>query len=255
MVGIKNQILFHGVLFLLSPKISKRRNSAFTWGNRCGIIQLKETIVMFHRYYGVPKDAKYGEKFMARFPILFQERKKSMQETCMCWGIECPRGWYHILEQLCTVLEFHNIEFVKKYNLAIVADQVKEKYGTLRFYFSIRTVDDDGVLITEYDENGDFKSGKLTNKLDENTHSIVSDYLEMVADQYIREAEEMTENTCAKCGIPLDDGNKVETKGWITYLCKECDEKIRNGERFDCDEDEVEEGVYEEPAGKAGEAE
>ena len=147
------------------------------------------------------------------------------------------------------------MEFVKKYNLAIVADQVKEKFGTLRFYFSVRTVDDDGVLITDVDEDGNFKSDKLTNKLDENTHSIVADYLEMVADKYIKEAEDMTENTCAKCGIPLEQDNKVETQGWITYLCKECDEKIRNGESFDFNEDEVEEGVYEEPAGEAGEAE
>lgn len=210
---------------------------------------------MFAKYYGVPKDAKYGEKFMSRFPILFQERKKSMQETCMCWGIECPKGWYHILEQLCTVLEFQNMEFVKKYNIAVVADQVKEKFGTLRFYFSIRTVDDDGVVITEVDENGDLKSDKLTNRLDENTHRIAADYLEMVVDQFIREAEELTENTCAKCGIPLNKDNKVETDGWITYLCKECDEKIRNGGHFDDeDDDEVEENVYEEPAGKDDEA-
>ena len=208
---------------------------------------------MFHRYYGVPKDAKYGESFMSRFPILFQDRKKSMQETCMCWGIECPKGWYHILEQLCTVLEFQNMKYVKAYNIAIVADQVKEKFGTLRFYFSVRTVDDDGVVITEVDENGDWKSDKLTNRLDDNTHRIVADYLEMLADKFIREAEGMTENTCAKCGTPLDNENKVETEGWITYLCKRCDEQIRNGGSFD-DDDEVEENVYEEPAGKDGEA-
>jgi len=211
---------------------------------------------MFHRYYGVPKDAKYGESFMSRFPILFQDRKKSMQETTMCWGIECPKGWYHILEQLCTVLEFQNMEFVKKYNIAIVADQVKEKFGTLRFYFSVRTVDDDGVVITDIDENGDLKSDNLTNRLDDNAHRIVADYLEMVADKFIGEAEEMTENTCAKCGIPLDKDNKVETEGWITYLCKRCDEHIRNGGSFDDDEDvDEEEAVYEEPAGEAGKAE
>lgn len=211
---------------------------------------------MFQRHYGVPKDAKYGEEFMSRFPILFQDRKKSMQETCMCWGIECPKGWYHILEQLCTVLEFNNMEFVRKYNLAIVADQVKEKFGILRFYFTVRTVDDDGIVITEVDGNGDLKSDKLTNRLDENTYRIAADYLEMVADQFIREAEGLTENTCARCGIPLDKDNKVETDGWITYLCKECDEKIRNGGSFDDeDDDEEEEDADEEPAGEDAKAE
>ena len=54
---------------------------------------------------------------------------------------------------------------------------------------------------------------------------IVMDYLEMLVDQYIREAEALTETTCADCGIPLEEDNMVETKGWITYICKECDEK------------------------------
>ena len=193
---------------------------------------------MFNKYYGIPKDAKYDEPFMSRFPILFQFRKLSMMETTMVWGIECPIGWYHILEQLCTVLEFHNMECVKNYNLAIVADQVKEKDGTLSFYFSIRTVDDDGMVINKVDENGDLVSDKLTHRLDENTHRIAADYLEMVADKYITEAENLTENTCARCGIPLDKDNKVETEGWITYLCKECDKKIRNGGSFDDDEEE-----------------
>lgn len=200
---------------------------------------------MFYDYYGIPKDAAYGEQFMTRFPILFQDRKKSMRETCMVWGIACPLGWFHILEQLCTALEFNNMEFMKRYNLAIVADQVKEKFGTLRFYFSIRTVDDDGIVITEYDENGDFKSSdKLTNKLDENAKRIVTDYLEMLAYQYINEAERMTENTCAKCGIPLREGNKVETTGWITYLCRKCNREIYN-ERLDSEESVDEESAVE----------
>ena len=160
---------------------------------------------MFHKYYGVQDDAKYGEEFMSRFPILFQNRKKPMTQTCMCWGIECPKGWWHILDQLCTVLEFHNMEFVKNYGVAIVADQVKEKFGTLRFYYDVRPVDENGIVKYEPDE--------------------LMDYLEMLADQYIREAEALTETTCAYCGIPLEEDNMVETKGWITYICKECDEK------------------------------
>ncbi len=191
---------------------------------------------MFHRYYGVPDDAKYGEKFMSRFPILFQDRKKSMQETCMCWGIECPRGWWYILDQLCTVLEFHNMEFVKNHGIAVIAAQVKEKFGTLRFYYDVRPVDENGIVKYEPDE---LPTDKDRNRM------IAMDYLGMLADQYIREAEDMTENTCAKCGIPLDKDNKVETKGWITYVCKECD-----GKPYDDEED-----ADEEPAREAGEAE
>ena len=171
----------------------------------------------FQRYYGIPKDAEYGEKFMSRFPILFQNRKKSMQETCMCWGIECPIGWYNILEQLCTYLEFHNQQFSKEYGIAVVADQVKEKFGTLRFYFSIAFVDrDTGMAVGPDDENSVNETAALY---------VARDYLDMLADDAIGEAESMTENTCADCGIPLTEDNKVETEGWITFLCDECNAK------------------------------
>lgn len=175
---------------------------------------------MIRQYYGVQDNLKYGETFMKRFPILFQHRNKSMQETCMCWGIECPKGWYHILEQLCTILEFHNMEFVDKYGIAIVADQVKEKFGTLRFYYTVREVDKNGVCIELKPE--DQLPSDWAAKLD-----IAKDYLEMLADQYIDEAEDMTAKTCAQCGIPLDKDNMVETQGWISYICKECDENQR----------------------------
>ena len=194
---------------------------------------------MIRQYYGIPKDAKYGEDFMKRFPILFQERSKSMQETCMCWGIECPIGWYHILEQLCTVLEYYNIEFTRNHGLAIVADQVKEKFGTLRFYFTVRHVDKDGVVVEMCAEDTRVAD-------EENQRRILMDYLEMLADQVIEEAENLTENTCADCGTPLEEDNKVETKGWITYICKECDEK-RKGKVEPEDDEEVVEEVKEEP--------
>ena len=170
---------------------------------------------MLHQYYGIPKDAIW-DGFMERFPILFQDSKKSMTETCMCWGIECPIGWFHILEQLCTVLEFHNMEFVKNYRIAIVADQVKEKFGTLRFYYTIRDVDKTGIAVSSDFELSPEKENQLR---------IAKDYLEMLADNIICEADVMTEKTCAAYGTPLDKDNFVETKGWISYICKECDEK------------------------------
>ena len=170
---------------------------------------------MIQKYYGIPKDASW-KGFMDRFPILFQDGKKDMTQTCMCWGIECPIGWFHIIEQLCTILEFYNMEFTKNYSIAIVADQVKEKFGTLRFYYTVRNVDKNGMALADVQE--------LTPE-EENKIRIAKDHLDMLAEQIINEAEELTYNTCARCGVPLDDKNKVETKGWITYICKECDGK------------------------------
>ena len=188
---------------------------------------------MIHQYYGIPKDASW-KGFMERFPILFQDSKKDMTQTCMCWGIECPIGWYHILEQLCTILEFYNMEFTKNYGIAIIADQVKEKFGTLRFYYTVRNVNKDGIS----EELMDCEERVAD---EEKKHRIAVDYLEMLADQIIAEADNMTENTCARCGTPLDKNNKVVTEGWISYICAECDGKpYEEPEETEEDEEESE---------------
>lgn len=172
---------------------------------------------IFRKYWGISDKIKEKEYdgFMERFPILFQNKDKPESESCMSFGIECPIGWYHILDRLCTELEYSNLESVQKWGVAIVADQVKEKYGTLRFYFNIHNVDESGKVDFEHDND----------KLDESTNNIVYEHLYMFAQNLIDEAEHMTVETCAECGIPLTPDTTVETKGWITYICKKCDEQ------------------------------
>ena len=184
---------------------------------------------IFRQYYDISDKVKENgySGFMERFPILFQNKDKPMTETCMCWGIECPKGWYNILEQLCTELEYSNMESVAKWGMAIVAEQVKEKFGTLRFYFDVRNVDSNGKIDNEHQNC----------KLNDVQSKIVSEHIYMFAQHLINEAEHMTEETCADCGIPLTPYNKVETEGWISYICKKCNEK-REKYRRECIESE-----------------
>jgi len=67
-----------------------------------------------------------------------------MQETCMCWGFECGDGWFNILDQLMGNIQ-HHIDWKnqqkEKFDRGegcpqVTLDQVKEKFGTLRFYYT-----------------------------------------------------------------------------------------------------------------------
>lgn len=69
-------------------------------------------------------------------PMLYAQAKLSMIETCMCFGIEAGEGWFNPLNKLSHRLERLN-ESYKKDRVAVQAAQVKEKYGTLRFYYDI----------------------------------------------------------------------------------------------------------------------
>lgn len=72
---------------------------------------------------------------VAKYPKLFRDRYGNMMETCMCWGFECGDGWYYLIDNLCKCIQSyidsnHHLEG----NVQIYVTQVKEKYGTLRFY-------------------------------------------------------------------------------------------------------------------------
>ncbi len=132
-----------------------------------------------------------------KYPKIFGQKDLSMQETAMCWGIACGDGWYNILDVLCNAIQttvdaphesiarytewakkaFEEdkkpwaetcLAHIEKEKANIVnqveATQVKEKYGTLRFYLS------------------DYGSEEIRN--------------------YIRFAESMSSVTCENCGAP-----------------------------------------------------
>lgn len=75
-------------------------------------------------------DAKLVEKY----PKIFKDRYGNMKDTCMCWGFECDDGWYWIIDNLCSTIQSY-IDNNKHLDIQqVVAVQVKEKFGGLRFY-------------------------------------------------------------------------------------------------------------------------
>jgi hypothetical protein len=76
-----------------------------------------------------------------KYPKIF---KKSEYETepMDLWGFECNDGWFEIIDTLCSRIQKHvdrrisNIQDPEEAeNLQVVAQQVKEKFGGLRFYY------------------------------------------------------------------------------------------------------------------------
>ena len=136
------------------------------------------------------------DSLYSRYPKIFAQKDLDMTQTAMCWGISCGDGWFNIVDNLCLEIQnyidepIENLERYERYlQASIEADeqgdikywtkqienmksisrpqvqaiQVKEKYGTLRFYL---------------------------NKTDE------------VIDRIVSFAESMSECTCEKCGSP-----------------------------------------------------
>jgi hypothetical protein len=97
-------------------------------------------------------NAELQNKLYEKYPDLFSNKNKDIMSSCMAWGIECNNGWYDILSSLCWMIKQHedniksNREYLEKNDpeklkekpeyFPVKFDQIKEKYGGLRVYFS-----------------------------------------------------------------------------------------------------------------------
>jgi hypothetical protein len=78
------------------------------------------------------------KQLCTKYPLIFAKRNGDMTETCMYWGFECGDGWYDLIDELCGTIQNYidNNSSATRVIPQLVAEQVKEKFGTLRFYTS-----------------------------------------------------------------------------------------------------------------------
>lgn len=103
--------------------------------------------------------------------------RSNPKDPLMCFGFECGDGWFSILKKLCGELKA-----LKLKNFTVI--QVKEKYGTLRFY-----------------HNGPSGSEKLQDKV----YKLIDD------------ATAKSARTCEMCG---KQGQRGEALNWVCTCCK-----------------------------------
>lgn len=80
-------------------------------------------------------DKVLDETLCERYPLLFRDRHAQMTTTAMAWGFACGNGWFDLIDALCEQIELHlKASFERGERLDVRVVQVKEKFGTLRFY-------------------------------------------------------------------------------------------------------------------------
>lgn len=177
------------------------------------------------------------QKIFNKYPKIFKDSTKSPQETCMCWGLEVGDGWYELIDVLCEALTYTFTTSVRvdeedgkrlgiepykdiKGDLSyffrveppqVVADQVKEKFGTLRFYYHL-----------EFDEvNTSLVATKKYPDL-EALNKRYSDYIDGV----VHFAEIASGRTCEATGA---EGSRHVRGGWYKTL----NENVAKTEKYE----------------------
>ena len=142
------------------------------------------------------RDLKLKEKY----PIILQELGGDRIKTCMSaehGGVAVGDGWIPLLDKLFAYCQHHHDE--NGYP-QLVAEQIKEKFGTLRFYYRFEECTSENA-----------KYGKKFNRTE--------DYLEGA----IGFAEDMTAIICESCGAPA----KLSGDRWLSVTCEECKQKLQ----------------------------
>jgi hypothetical protein len=99
------------------------------------------------------------ELLVKNFPDLYKNYYEDYSQTCMCWGFECPDEWFDIIWNLSNKLS----NLAKENNINIKADQVKEKFNGLRFYYTVENGCSEKIykLINDYIYDAELAVKKL----------------------------------------------------------------------------------------------
>jgi hypothetical protein len=97
------------------------------------------------------------EQLLKKYPSILQQYNLPKEASNMYWGFECNDGWYDIIDTLLTALSelystgiFFDGKSVSLEPPKVIANQVKEKFGTLRFYYSLEFPQQYHDFLTQY---------------------------------------------------------------------------------------------------------
>ena len=83
------------------------------------------------------------QQLVKDFPLCFGDYGKDPTKSCMAFGCECGDGWYELLREACAKAEPLVTKWIEDHKTETDYEgwtprlaQVKEKFGTLRLYFT-----------------------------------------------------------------------------------------------------------------------
>ena len=197
------------------------------------------------------KKEDYPNRIMEQCKILYCQKDLPMTKTCMCWGWECGPGWHPALNVLSCKLEALNLLYYDKYKVRIQADQVKEKFGTLHFYYSVEcdNYTERGLelkkLMDDFDEKKSNGYFGIQHIVDEKGYSEEVDrdgkkcsvwhppQVRTVATEHVEEYESMKKAVDAAYGEMVEKGRYEPTdeqKVIMTFMEAEAERLVREAE-------------------------
>lgn len=146
----------------------------------------------------VAKNAALIAKFPFLLPLNYHGKMPKDYDFTFTELDNLPSGWHKLMTDMSLeIITYLNSKGISPYTFHI--DQLKEKFGGIRLYYSIHCTDK-----FEFDDEG--------------------------IDEIIHKYEALSEHTCCECGKKAT----LYSTGWICPYCNECAKKlILNGMKMD----------------------
>ncbi len=151
-----------------------------------------------------------------KFPFMKRNIKdeSTIHNTYQAWGCECSSGWYELIRELCQrITNRYATEGISANDIDLKVLQIKEKFATLRFYYtfegapySLQAIDFLGTASLRFDpqHNGDTEFLKILR------HDI---------SELVRGYEKWSAHLCEYCG---KRGTMRKDLSWKKTLCDDC---------------------------------
>jgi hypothetical protein len=76
-------------------------------------------------------------ELVKKYPKILRDYKGDPMQTCMAWGMEFDDGWGKLIDECLHKLQyFCDLSSKDGEPVQVIATQMKEKFGTLSFYFT-----------------------------------------------------------------------------------------------------------------------
>jgi len=102
------------------------------------------------------------KEILDKYPKIFKDKDLPMTHTCMCWGLEVPDDWLPVIDQLCDAMQNYTYTSSGAGKFPqVVAEQVKYKWGGLRFYYRLEYPDPENVPEGAWSEHCHYIDGMI----------------------------------------------------------------------------------------------
>ena len=146
-------------------------------------------------------ECEWGVKLQADYPFMDRARIDDERNIYCSYGFECEGGWYQLLDECCdSITELYARRGIEPDAIDLVPNQIKEKYGTLRFYYS-------------------YKESSVDSKTSNNSADDQMRNLREEINDIISSFEILSSHICERCG---SEGSLRDIAGCHRTLCGAC---------------------------------